>query len=146
MVAVARAMLSGEVLLRDICSFEEKHFDTLYAMGHAEFQRGRYAEARRWMQMLVLLDPLQETYWLAFGTCLQALGELEQAAQAYGMSAYLDVDNPIAHLRAAECFHAMAKDDLALHAVRACLGAAAAKPEFADITERATALQQSIGN
>ncbi len=111
--------------------------EVVYAAAYNYFQSGKYAEAEPIFAFLCFNDLFEKKFWLGLGACRQMLGQYDEAVQAYGMAAVLDVEDPDVHLHAADCL--LAKGDLegADSALSAASHWAGDNPTFAATRSRA---------
>lgn len=71
---------------------EPRHFDALHFLGVIAYQQGRHAEAVELISRAIGIDQRQPAAHSNLGNALEALGELERAAAAYGEALALHPD------------------------------------------------------
>ena len=95
----------------------DEEMDLLYSTGYNFYTTGNYADAEKVFQYLVYLDHVNQKYWQALGSALQARRDFARAATAYSFAGFLDLTNPQPQYYAAQCFLALGDDASALAAL-----------------------------
>lgn len=77
--------------------------EAVYAVGYREFGQGRYEQALRHFQLLLVYRPTHTVYLLGAALCLQRLRRFELAIVAFTALRFLEPAQPGHLLAAAEC-------------------------------------------
>lgn len=85
----------------------DEELEAVYTLAFGYYRTGKYAEALKLFQFLVMFDHLNAKYWMGLGAAQQVLKDYQNAVISYGYSSFLKLDNPKPQLHAAECFLAM---------------------------------------
>ena len=141
---IVQTFLSEGGTLADIRGFEEKDMEVIYSMGYQLYNHGKYKDAEDVFKFLSFYNHLERKYLMGLGACRQMLKNYEGAVQAYGYAAMLDVEDPSAHLHAADCLLALERLGEAESALEATVHWAGDKPEHAKTKGRAQGLLQLI--
>ena len=74
------------------------------AMGHIEFELGRFEASAKSYRALLRLKPQFAMGWMNLAVCLERAGSWDQAAEAFHNTSTLDAGNLEAHLGLALCY------------------------------------------
>lgn len=118
-VEAARQFLEGGATLGELKGISPAELEAVYALGFTHYRTGRYEDASKLFQFLVLFDHLNPKYWLALGAVQQVAKDFKAAIASYGYASFLDLENPKPQLHAAECFLALGDRENALSALLA---------------------------
>jgi type III secretion system low calcium response chaperone LcrH/SycD len=77
--------------------------EAVYAVAHGQFGQGRYDEALRSFQLLLVYRPTHTVYLLGAALCLQRMRRYDVAAAAYTALSLLEPQQPSHLLALAEC-------------------------------------------
>ena len=105
--AAARAFLEDAATLGELKGISRQELEAVYSLGFTHYRTGRYEDAAKLFQFLVLFDHLEPKYWLGVGAIQQVRKDYQGAIASYGYSSFLDLSNPKPQLHAAECFLAL---------------------------------------
>ena len=86
-------------------ALEPKDALTLDTLGVVLTRAGFQAEALRWFERAVAKDPSNPSFWYNLGACLQFVGELGAAADAYRRTLAFDASQHRAHSALAQLGH-----------------------------------------
>lgn len=107
--------------LAEAMGLHEGTLDTLYSLGHQQYERGEHEDAEKTFAVLCLADHRSSRAWLGLGATRQKRGDLGGAITAYSMLAEVGGRDPRAPLHAAECYIAMGMWDEAVAGLEAAL-------------------------
>ena len=93
--------------LKQMRGITNEELEAVYTLAFGYYRTGKFNEALKLFQFLVLFDHLNAKYWMGLGAVQQVLKDYQNAVLAYGYSSFLNLDNPKPQLHAAECFLAM---------------------------------------
>jgi len=116
----ADVLLAGGTLA-DAAGMGPQQLEAIYNLAYQEMEQRHYAEAERTLRALCLVSHNSERYWMALGACRQKMGAYEEAVYAYSMVAELGHPDPMAPLRAAECYLMLGLYDEAVSGIEAAL-------------------------
>ena len=105
--AAARQFVSDYTTLGELKGISHQELEAVYSLGFTHYRTGRYEDAAKLFQFLVLFDHLNPKYWLALGAVQQVAKDYQGAISSYGYASFLDLENPKPQLHAAECFLAL---------------------------------------
>ena len=127
-------LLEGKIQFKDIQGLTDNHMEAVYTVAYNAIQAGSFVKAEKLFRFLVMFDNSKEKYWNGLGLSRFKQENYEDALHAYSMSTLLNVDDPKAPMRLAECHIALGDKETAAGAYEVALEIAGDKPEFA--TER----------
>ena len=104
--AAAKAFANGATL-KEVRGITNDELEAVYSLGFGYYTTGKFAEAQKLFEFLVLFDHLNTKYWFALGAVQQAKKDFQKAIASYGYSSFLDLENPKPQFHAAECFLAL---------------------------------------
>jgi len=93
--------------LKQLKGISNDELEAVYSLAFGYYRTGKFDEALKLFQFLVLFDHLNAKYWFGQGATQQALKDYQNAAVSYGYCSFLKLDNPKPQLHAAECFLAL---------------------------------------
>ena len=99
-------------------------------------QKKQYKKASDASLFLCLLDSTSYDYWSLLGISEMLLKHYEKALQAFGVCSILEVDNPIPHVNATECYIALKNWPLAKESLKVATVEVKGKEEFIVVKER----------
>ena len=103
----AKALIQGEATLKQLKGVTNDELEAVYSLAYGYYQTGKFEEAQKLFQFLVLFDHLNAKFWFGLGAVQQAEKNFKDAVVSYGYCSFLKLDNPKPQLHAAECFLAM---------------------------------------
>ena len=104
--AVKSMAMDGSTL-KQLRGVSNEELEAVYSLAFGYYRTGKFEEALKLFQFLVLFDHLNAKYWFGQGAVQQALKDYQSAVVSYGYCSFLKLDNPKPQLHAAECFLAM---------------------------------------
>ncbi len=119
-VGPAAAILAGGTFA-EVAGFDTEDLEALYGLAYNEYEQGQYADAERTFQVLCFHDHLSARFWLGLGAARQQLKDYAGAIMAYSMVAETGNTDPLAPLRAAECYIALGLFEEAVSGLEAAL-------------------------
>ena len=102
-----KALIEKGATLKRLKGVTNAELEAVYSLAFGYYRTGKYEEALKLFQFLVLFDHLNAKYWLGLGAVQQVLKDYQSAVASYGYCSFLKLDNPKPQLHAAECFLAM---------------------------------------
>lgn len=145
--AIARVaeMLSSEgYTLADVFDISDRHLEAMYCRAYDLQKRGKIAEASKLLELMCTYNPYDGRAWIALGYCRERLNRLQAAVQTYIVATLMDDENPVPHLRAAECLVRMQELEAAKECATTALQLAAEKSQYEDRRARAEVLLKVI--
>jgi type III secretion system low calcium response chaperone LcrH/SycD len=142
----ARQFLNDYSTLGELKGISRQELEAVYSLGFTHYRTGRYEDASKLFQFLVLFDHLNPKYWLALGAVQQVARDFRSAIASYGYASFLDLENPKPQLHAAECFLALGDKENAASAILALEEYCPADTERGrEYRAKAAALRKQIG-
>ena len=102
-----RSLVRDKATLKQIKGVTNDELEAVYSLAFGYYRTGKYDEALKLFQFLVLFDHLNAKFWMGLGAVQQVLKDYQNAVVSYGYCSFLKLDNPKPQLHAAECFLAM---------------------------------------
>lgn len=141
-----KTLIQDQATLKQLKGVTNDELESVYSLAFGYYQTGKFEEAHKLFQFLVLFDHLNAKYWFGLGAAQQALKDYKNAVVSYGYCSFLKLDNPKPQLHAAECFLALGDKRSAASALEALN---AYCPKDSDIgreyREKAAKLREVIG-
>ena len=132
--------------LKEVKGISNEELESVYSLGFSYYRTGKFENAQKLFEFLVLFDHLNAKYWFALGAVQQACKDFQKAIASYGYSSFLDLENPKPQYHAAECFLALGDKANAASAVLALEKYAPANTELGrEYRAKAAALRATIG-
>ena len=117
--AAAKAFVKDGATLKEVRGITNDELEAVYSLGFGYYNTGKFDDAQKLFEFLVLFDHLNAKYWFALGAVQQAKKMFDKAVSSYGYSSFLDLENPKPQYHAAECFIAMGDKGNAASAIMA---------------------------
>ena len=95
--------------------------ETLYRMGYALYEQGRYSDAFKVFSTLVVHDHREPRFLFALGATCQVLKQYTDALLHYMNAAATNAEDPLPILHAAECLMALKRVPEAIDTLRLVL-------------------------
>ena len=117
--AAAKAFVKDGATLKEVRGITNDELEAVYSLGFGYYNTGKFDDAQKLFEFLVLFDHLNAKYWFALGAVQQAKKMFDKAVSSYGYSSFLDLENPKPQFHAAECLLAMGDKGNAASAIMA---------------------------
>ena len=144
--AAARQFVNDYATLGELKGISREELEAVYSLGFTHYRTGRYEDASKLFQFLVLFDHLNPKYWLALGAVQQVAKDYKGAIASYAYASFLDLENPKPQLHAAECFLALGDRENAASALLALEEYCPSNTESGrEYRAKAAALRKQIG-
>ena len=101
------ALMKDNATLKQIKGVSNAELEAVYSLAFGYYKTGKYEEAHKLFQFLVLFDHLNKKFWFGLGAVQQVMKDYQGAVASYGYCSFLDLTNPKPQLHAAECFLAL---------------------------------------
>jgi type III secretion system low calcium response chaperone LcrH/SycD len=118
-IAEAAKSFASGATLKEVRGITNDELEAVYSFGFGYYNTGRFEDAQKLFEFLVLFDHLNTKYWFALGAVQQARKDFQKAIASYGYSSFLDLENPKPQFHAAECYLALGDKANAASAVMA---------------------------
>jgi type III secretion system low calcium response chaperone LcrH/SycD len=141
---IVNAVMYEGYINQDFTNITDEEKEAAYAQAFNLVNQGQFETAKHVFQFLCYLDQYGAKFWMGLGICRQQLKDFAGACQAYAMAGFLDMENPMPALRAAECYLALGRLEEAESGLTAALHWAGDKPQYATVRSRATALMEGL--
>ena len=102
-----RALIDKGSTLKQLKGVSNSELEAVYSLAFGYYRTGKYDEASKLFQFLVLFDHLNAKFWFGLGAVQQAMKDYQGAVASYGYCSFLNLENPKPQLHAAECFLAL---------------------------------------
>ena len=102
-----RALIDKGSTLKQLKGVSNSELEAVYSLAFGYYRTGKYDEASKLFQFLVLFDHLNAKFWFGIGAVQQAMKDYQGAVASYGYCSFLNLENPKPQLHAAECFLAL---------------------------------------
>lgn len=139
----ALELLSQGGSLGTIFGYTDDEYEALYALGHNHYGQQRYLDAAKCFGFLVANRAVEPRYMAAFASCMQMLGQYQEAIQYYSLASVLDLEDPLPTFHTAECFIALEMPEQAREAL-ALVVAQCLQPSLQELGQRARALLELL--
>ena len=103
----AKAFVEDGTTMKELKGISNAELEAVYSLAFGYYQTGKYDEAAKLFQFLVLFDHLNAKFWFGLGAVQQATKNYQDAVASYGYCSFLNLENPKPQLHAAECFLAL---------------------------------------
>jgi len=131
-------LLQGGIA-RDVIGIDENENEAIYALGYFKYSNGKYADALKLFQLVVLHDHLHRRGLKAIGSCLHILQRHEEAIKPLGLAMLLDPADPGPAFQIAECMLCTGKKENAVVVLDKLV------EEFGQIHEHAGIIKKARG-
>ena len=102
-----KELIERGATMKQLKGVSNEELEAVYSLAYGYYRTGKYDEALKLFQFLVLFDHLNAKFWMGLGAAQQVLKDYQNAVVSYGYCSFLKLDNPKPQLHAAECFLAM---------------------------------------
>ena len=134
----AKAFVKDGTTLKEVRGITNDELEAVYSLGFGYYSTGRFDDAQKLFEFLVLFDHLSTKYWFALGAVQQARKDYLKAIASYGYSSFL--------FHAAECYLALGDKANAASAILALENYCPTNTDLGrEYRAKAAALRKSIG-
>lgn len=137
---LAQKDIAREKSLQEVIGLPDTEIEKIYAFAGRLYEDKRFQDASDVFFLLTLLKPNQYAFWVGLGLADQQLEGYRQALESYGYAMFLDLDDPQAHLYAAQCFYHLNEFDKAKDCLNFILSLKEVDPKFLPIVHNLKAL------
>ena len=102
-----KTLVQENATLKQLKGVSNAELEAVYSLAFGYYRTGKYDEAAKLFQFLVLFDHLNAKFWFGLGAVQQATKDFQGAVTSYGYCSFLNLENPKPQLHAAECFLAL---------------------------------------
>ena len=102
-----KSLIEKGATLKQLKGVSNDELEAIYSLAFGYYRTGKYDDAHKLFQFLVLFDHLNAKFWFGLGATQQALKAYADAVASYGYCSFLNLENPKPQLHAAECFLAL---------------------------------------
>ena len=102
-----KELIERGATLKQLKGVSNEELEAVYSLAFGYYRTGKYDEAAKLFQFLVLFDHLNAKFWFGLGAVQQAMKDYQGAVSSYGYCSFLNLENPKPQLHAAECFLAL---------------------------------------
>ncbi len=102
-----KTLIEKNATLKQLRGITNEELEAVYSLGFGYYKTGKFEEAHKLFQFLVLFDHLNKKYWFGLGAVQQVMKDYQNAIVSYGYCSFLDLSNPKPQLHVAECFLAL---------------------------------------
>lgn len=141
-VETMKKLVTDKATLKQIRGISNEELEAVYSLAFSFYNTGRFEEASKLFQFLVLFDHLNQKFWIGLGATQQALKNYQDAVTSYGYASFLKLDNPKPQYHAAECFLALGDKRNAASSIYALEAYAPANSPY---REKAAKIREMIG-
>lgn len=128
----------------DFVGFDDEKKEALYALGHYQYIQGKYTEAFKVFQIIVINDPLNRRAIKALGSCLQMLNFYEDAMKQLSIALYMEPSDPGPALQIAECMLSLNKKENAITILKKIKKEFEALAEYKEINIKVSGLLEIL--
>lgn len=118
-IAEAAKAFANGATMKEVRGITNDELEAVYSLGFGYYNTGKFEDAQKLFEFLVLFDHLSTKYWFALGAVQQAQKEYQKAISSYSYSSFLDLENPKSQFHAAECYLALGDKANAASAIMA---------------------------
>ena len=102
-----KSLVKDNATLKQVKGVTNGELEAVYSLAFGYYRTGKYDEALKLFQFLVLFDHLNAKFWFGLGATQQAVKDYQGAVASYGYCSFLNLENPKPQYHAAECFLAI---------------------------------------
>ena len=102
-----KSLVKDNATLKQVKGVTNGELEAVYSLAFGYYRTGKYDEALKLFQFLVLFDHLNAKFWFGLGATQQAIKDYQGAVASYGYCSFLNLENPKPQYHAAECFLAI---------------------------------------
>ena len=102
-----KSLVRDNATLKQAKGVTNGELEAVYSLAFGYYRTGKYDEALKLFQFLVLFDHLNAKFWFGLGATQQAIKDYQGAVASYGYCSFLNLENPKPQYHAAECFLAI---------------------------------------
>ena len=102
-----KSLVKDNATLKQVKGVTNGELEAVYSLAFGYYRTGKYDEALKLFQFLVLFDHLNAKFWFGLGATQQAIKDYQGAVASYGYCSFLNLENPKPQFHAAECFLAI---------------------------------------
>ena len=103
--------------LQEILQIKNSTMQKFYEIAYALFDAKKYNEAADSFFVLSLFNPVKHQYWICLGISEEKRNDYESAIDAYFMASLTDIESPLPHMHAAQCFYNINQPSNAIDAI-----------------------------
>ena len=89
-----KSLVKDKATLKQVKGVTNGELEAVYSLAFGYYRTGKYDEALKLFQFLVLFDHLNAKFWFGLGATQQAIKDYQGAVASYGYCSFLNLENP----------------------------------------------------
>lgn len=133
----AQNLIEKGFIPKDALGLSDQMVEGIYGQAYQLYQTGRYNDAIQLFRLLIMINSTEPKYAFGLAACFHMMKEYKIAAETYSICALIDIQSPVPHYHASDCYLQMKDNISALVALELAVKRAGQKTEYKALKDRA---------
>lgn len=140
----AQKLIEKGFIPKDALGLSDQMVEGIYGQAYRLYQTGRYNDAIQLFRLLIMINATEPKYTFGLAACFHMLKEYKTAVETYMMCSLIDIESPVPHYHASDCYLHMKDNISALITLELAVKRSGQKPEFKALKDRALLTIESL--
>ncbi len=141
---VCQQIMGEYKTLAEINNISSEELEEIYRRGLEDYQQSHLEQAMASFGYLVLHQPWDRRFHLAFASTLHWAGDYQRALTFYSYALAMDACDPASSFRMAQCLVSLGDENSAIEALQLAIKQSYSKPEYRETGELAQSLLDQL--
>lgn len=132
------------IVPKDMLKLSDQYVEGIYGQAYRLYNTGKYVEAGKLFQLLIMINSLEPKYLLGLAACFHMLKDYKNAVQTYTICSLLDPESPIPHYHCSDCYICIGDPLSAMVCLDLAIKRAGNKPEYQVLSDRSKLTLESL--
>lgn len=142
--ATVNKIANEAVVPKDMLKLSDQYVEGIYGQAYRLYNTGKYVEAGKLFQLLIMINALEPKYLLGLAACFHMLKDYKNAVETYTICSLLDPQSPIPHYHCSDCYINIGDPLSAMVCLDLAIKRAGDKPEFQVLVDRSKLTLESL--
>lgn len=129
---------------KDALGLSDQMVEGIYGQAYRLYNSGKYSEAVQLFRLLIMLNATEAKYTLGLAASFHMLKDFRHAVETYTLCSILDVESPVPHYHASDCFIQMNDLHSAIISLEIAIKRAENKSQYQTLKDRSLLTLESL--
>lgn len=139
-----KKVANDAVVPKDMLKLSDQYVEGIYGQAYRLYNTGKYVEAGKLFQLLIMINSLEPKYLLGLAACFHMLKDYKNAVETYTICSLLDPESPIPHYHCSDCYVNIGDPLSAIICLDLAIKRAGNKAEYQILVDRSKLTLESL--
>lgn len=142
--SAVKKVAQDAIVPKDMLKLSDQYVEGIYGQAYRLYNTGKYVEAGKLFQLLIMINSLEPKYILGLAACFHLLKDYKNAVETYTICSLLDPESPIPYYHCSDCFINIGDPLSAMICLDLAIKRAGDKPEYQVLCDRSKLTLESL--